>query len=94
MLKFAFFRSIAKSLKGLYPQDKVALQRQVDIFMLAMDTRQVPAGFGIKKLGGDLWEFRTDLALRVLFKWTKSEIGFLFIGNHNEVRLFLKHYLS
>ena len=94
MLKFAFSRSFEKSLKGLYPQEKVAIQRQVDSFMLAMTTRQVPAGFGIKKLGGDLWEFRTDLALRVLFKWTKSEIGFLFIGNHNEVRMFLKHYLS
>jgi hypothetical protein len=93
MLNYAFAKSFEKSLKSLSTQEKVAIQRQVDSFMLAMDTRQIPSGFGIKKLGGDLWEFRTDLTLRVLFKWTKSEIVFLFVGNHNEVSLFLKHYL-
>ena len=93
MLQFAFARSFQKSLKGLYPQEKVAIQRQVDSFMLAMDARQIPTGFGVKKLGGSLWEFRTDLAIRVLFDWNKSNVTFLFAGNHNEIQLFLKHYL-
>lgn len=70
------------------------MQRQIDAFMLAMDVRQIPAGFGLKKLGQDLWEFRTDLAYRVLFQWNKDSITFLFVGNHNEVHQFLKHYIS
>ena len=35
--------------------------------MLAMDVRKIPTGFGLKKLGDDLWEFRADLPIRVLF---------------------------
>ena len=93
MLRFGFSRSFEKSLRKLDPPQKVGIQRQVDSFMLAMDVRQIPTGFGVKKLGGDLWEFRTDLALRVLFSWRKSSVAFLFVGNHNEMQLFLRHYL-
>ncbi|OGS41089.1 MAG: hypothetical protein A2506_01225 [Elusimicrobia bacterium RIFOXYD12_FULL_66_9] len=93
MLRFAFAASFSKSLKGLHPSEKVAIQRQVDSFMLAMDVRQVPSGFGLKKFGADIWEFRTNLPMRVLFQWDKGTLTFLFVGNHNEVRRFLKHYL-
>ena len=92
MLEFAFARSFQKSMKGLHPHEKVAIQRQVDSFMLAMDVRQIPTGFGLKKLGNDLWEFRTDLPIRVLFQWDKNVVTFLFLGNHNEVQRFLRHY--
>ena len=60
--------------------------------MMAMDVRQIPTGFGLKKFGGDLWEFRTDLPIRVLFQGDKESVTFLFVGNHNEVQRFLKHY--
>lgn len=93
MLQFAFARSFQRSLKGLHPHEKVTIQREVDSFMLAMDVRQIPAGFGLEKLGNDLWEFRTDLPIRVLFQWDKSAVTFLFVGNHNEVQRFLRHYL-
>lgn len=92
MLRFAFARSFRKSLKGLHPQEKVAIQRQLDAFMLAIDVRRIPAGYGLKKLGGRLWECRADLALRVLFQWDKNEIAFLFVGNHNEVHRFCRYY--
>jgi hypothetical protein len=94
MLQFAFARSFEKSLKGLSPQEKVAIQAQVDSFMLAMDVGRIPSGFGLKKLGRDLWEMRADLAVRVLFKWQRNSVSFLFIGNHNEVRKYLKYYIS
>jgi hypothetical protein len=92
VLSFGFARSFERSLKGLHPSEKVAIQRQMDSFMLAMDVRRIPTGFGIKKIGSNLWEFRTDLAIRTLFVWDKSVITFLFVGNHNEVLQFLKHY--
>lgn len=60
--------------------------------MLAADVRRIPAGYGLTKLGEQLWGFRTDLALRVLFHWDKSVITFLFVGNHNEVHRFGKYY--
>ncbi len=93
MLEFAFAQSFQRSLKGLHPPEKVAIQRRVDSFMLAMDVRRIPTGFGLKKLGDDLWEFRTDLPIRVFFQWSKNTVTFLFLGNHNEVQRFLKHYV-
>ena len=92
MIRFGFAQSFERSLKGLHQHEKVAIQRQLDSFMLALDVRQIPAGFGLTKYAGDLWEFRTDIALRVLFHWDKSAITFLFVGNHNEVHRFCKYY--
>ena len=94
MLTFAFARSFEKSLKRLHSQEKVTLKRQLDSFMLAIALHQIPTGFGLKKLSLNLWEFRTDIAIRVLFHWRKETVTFLFVGNHNEVGRFLKHYLS
>ena len=91
-MRFAFARSFRKSLKDFPAREKVSIQNHVDSFMLAMDARQVPSGFGLKKLGENLWELRTDLAVRVLFEWTGDTLTFLFTGNHNEVRQFLRHY--
>lgn len=92
MLEFGYARSFARSLKGLHPHEKVAIQRQVDSFMLAMDVRQLPAGFGLTNFGRGLWEFRMDLSIRVLFLWQRDTITFLFVGNHHEVRRFIRHY--
>lgn len=92
MPRFAFARSFEKSLKGLHVHEKVALQRRLDSFMLAMDVRLIPTGYGVKKLADQLWEFRTDLALRVLFRWDKDSVTFLFVGNHNEVSRFCRYF--
>ena len=93
MLRFAFARCFQRSLKGLHPREKVSIQNQVDSFMLAVDVRRIPDGFGLKWYQGELWEFRTDIAFRVLFSWKKDSIVFLFSGNQNEVRQFARHYL-
>lgn len=69
------------------------LQRNVDALVRAFEARNLPVGFGIKKMGGAVWEFRLDRATRILFQWDKQDVAFLFAGNHNEVRQFLKHYL-
>ncbi|MEW6325441.1 MAG: hypothetical protein AB1515_08665 [Nitrospirota bacterium] len=94
MRQFAFARSFSRSLKGLSPKEKIAIQGHIDAFMLAMDAGQIPPGFGLKKLAGNLWEIRSDLATRILFHWKQESLTFLFVGNHNEVQRFLRYYLS
>jgi len=69
------------------------IQRNIDALVRAFEARSVPVGFGLKKLGGPLWEFRVDIATRILFEWERQTVTFLFAGNHNEVRNFLRHYL-
>ncbi|MFC1522968.1 hypothetical protein ACFL6Y_11225 [Elusimicrobiota bacterium] len=93
MLRFAFAKSFSRQLKRFQKYEKLEIQRVTDSFMLAMDARHPPAGLGLKKLAGNIWEFRINLAIRILFGWRRNTITFLFAGNHNETRQFLKHFL-
>ena len=85
-------RGFEKILRRLHPNERTEVQRNVDALVRAFEARSLPVGLGLKKLGGTLWEFRIGLALRVLFEWEKQAVTFLFIGNHNEVQQFLRHY--
>ncbi len=67
------------------------IKRRVDLFIRAMDAKPLPAGFGLTKLRTAVWEIRSGLDQRILFWRTKDEICFTFVGNHDEVRRFLKH---
>lgn len=63
----------------------------MDLFIRAMAAHQLPAGFGLTKLRSNLWEIRSGLAERILLWRTRDEVVFTFIGDHEEVRRFLKH---
>ena len=69
------------------------VQRHIDALVRAFEAKVFPIGIGLTKLADSLWEFRVSLALRILFRWEGQAVTFLFIGNHNEVRQFLQHYL-
>jgi len=92
-LQYRLGGGFEKILKRCHPAERMEIQRNVDALVRAFEARKLPVGFGIKKLVGTLWEFRIDLATRILFQWEKQTVTFLFVGNHNEVRQFLKHYL-
>jgi len=86
-------RGFERILRRLNPPERMEVQRHVDALVRAFEVDTFPVGLGLKKLGNSLWEFRINLSLRILFQWEKQFITFLFIGNHNEVQQFIKHYL-
>ena len=92
-MEYRIGRGFEKILRHLHSNERIEVQRNVDALIRAFDARNVPLGLGLKKLAGSVWEFRIHLALRILFQWEKQTVTFLFIGNHNEVQQFLKHYL-
>ena len=92
-MEYRTSRGFEKIIRRLHPNERMEVQRNVDALVRAFETHSVPIGAGLKKLGGSLWEFRISLALRVLFEWNRQVVTFLFIGNHNEVQQFLRHYL-
>jgi len=47
-------------------------------------------GIGIRKLKGAVYECRIDRALRAIFIWRNGAIWIEAIGNHEDVRRFLK----
>ena len=58
------------------------------IVSLARDIK--PEGLGLKKLKDDIWEIRAGLRNRVLFVLYPGEIRFLLVGDHNQIRDYLK----
>jgi hypothetical protein len=50
-------------------------------------------GLGIRKLHPfELWELRAGLKLRALFFHRNDSAIFVFLGTHDEVQAFLRHY--
>ncbi|MEI7437304.1 MAG: hypothetical protein WCL16_10940 [bacterium] len=50
------------------------------------------AGLSIRKLGKDLYECRTGLALRLIFLAQKGVLTFDFAGTHDEVSVYLRDH--
>lgn len=90
-MRYSFDTSFQRSLKRFDPLQQLELKRRIDFFIRAMVARQLPAGFGLTQLHRALWEIRSGLPQRILFWRTQDEIRFTFIGNHDEVRRFVKH---
>jgi len=49
------------------------------------------SGLGIRRLGGNLYEFRVGRDLRVVFELNGSRAELTMIGNHDDVRKYLKN---
>lgn len=52
----------------------------------------VHAGLSIRKLGNHLYECRTGLAWQLVFLAKKGVLSFVFAGNHDEVKNYLRSY--
>jgi mRNA-degrading endonuclease RelE of RelBE toxin-antitoxin system len=50
------------------------------------------SGLGIRRLSGNLYEFRVGRDLRVVFELNGSRAEFVLIGNHDDVRRYLKNF--
>ncbi len=77
------FRSLGQSQQG---KVKKALERFFDF----IETSQHPAGLGLKKLVKNYWEIRVDLSLRIIFQQDTGLVTFILVGDHNQIRRFLK----
>lgn len=89
-MRYSFDASFERSLKRFDLLQQLEIKRRVDLFIRAMVAERLPAGFGLTKLRPKLWEIRSGLAQRILFWRTRHEVRFTFVGNHDEVRRFLK----
>jgi len=61
--------------------------RQLEVLF---ESGHLPPGLGLKQLRPGLWEVRAGLSDRVVFSRTGDLAEFLLVGNHDELRRFLK----
>lgn len=80
----SFERSLGKAVS------KEQIKRAVEALIGAIEKDIKPQGLGLKKLRDDIWEIRSDLKTRVLFILLPGEIRFILVGNHDQIRKYLK----
>ena len=55
-----------------------------------LETGRASVGLGVKKLGAGVFEVRAGLALRIVYVADDAHCVLTVLGNHDEVRRFLK----
>ena len=91
-MRFEFKPSFERSIKSLTPSEKTDVKEAASqlIDVLSRD-RQMHQGLGLKRLGGDFWEVRKGIKVRLLFRWRNDLVEFVLAGNHDDVKRFLKN---
>jgi len=55
-------------------------------------TGQAPYGFRLKKINHNKYEFRIDIRLRVVLKEEENTFYLVLVGDHDEVRRYLRNF--
>ncbi len=92
MKRIIILPSFERSIKKLTRQDKDNLAERLESFNLFLLSGESPAGFGFKKINHDKYEFRVDIRLRVVVKVDGGDYYLVLVGNHDEVKRYLRHY--
>lgn len=91
-MKFELLPSYERSLKKLNSaakeKAKIAVNKCVDFF----EGGHRPEGLGLKRLSKYIWEIRVDLKIRVMFRLKSNLVQWGFVGSHNDIKRFLKHF--
>lgn len=87
---YEFKISFDRRFKKLSSHRQQKIYSAIDVLMKYIDGEsELPAGLGLKNWHGDYWEIRAGIKDRILFEFT-DRISFLFVGNHDDIRKFMK----
>lgn len=77
-------------LSDLPADERAEVVSRLGEIALAFGNPHKHAGLGLRKLKGHVYEFRANRSLRVVFLWRDGAIWIEAIGNHEDVKRFLK----
>lgn len=92
MKKVYILPSFERSVKKLTPQEKDLLAKRLESFNQYLEKGQRSSGFGLKKISQNNYEFRLDIRLRLILKADKEAYYLVLVGDHNDVRRYLREY--
>lgn len=87
-----YFRTAAfkRAYEKLDPSRRKRVDRVLQQLAVLYAQSERPFGIGLKSLKPNIWEVRSGLGDRILFRWTGDTVEFLFVGNHDEIRRLLR----
>lgn len=89
-MKRHFLPAYDRAFSKLTSEDQDRVYRAIEKLLQSLTQEQLMGGLGLKRLRGKLWEARAGLAIRILFMLEKDNIIFSFVGDHDDVRRYLK----
>jgi len=89
-LKINIDESLRRRLRDLDKQSRRRVGVALDQLAAAWGNPHLHAGAGIRKLPDGYFECRSGLKLRLLFKVQADALHIVLMGNHDEVRRFIK----
>ena len=92
MWRPVFTNAFLKSLKKLDHRRKGQVKEAVKAYLHYLETMEKSAGLGLKRMRVKIWEIRVNISDRILFEMDDHNhiVEFLIVGNHAEIRKFLK----
>ena len=84
--------SLLKEIRSSLPEDRREIGECIAKVQTHIGHPHLHRGIGIRKLQDDYFEVRIGLKRRLIFENTSEALIFEFMGNHDEVRRFLKSH--
>jgi hypothetical protein len=92
MKRIIILSAFDRSVRKLSPLEKTQLSESLEQFRTFVFRGVKASGFGFKKIGDDIYEFRVGLRLRVIILAEGNTYYLALVGNHDEVKKYLRHY--
>lgn len=92
MWQLAVSSHFQKQLKKLSERDQQQVTAALKRFLTALTIGRLSLGYGFKKINGDKYELRVDIRTRIVMKAEGHLLVCHLVGNHEEVRRYLRHY--
>jgi mRNA-degrading endonuclease RelE of RelBE toxin-antitoxin system len=90
MKQIAVLPSFERTFKRLSDRDRKEARESLERFSGFVASGHVPHGFGFKKVGTGIYEFRVNIRVRVIVKDEDNTYYLVIVGNHDDIRRFLR----
>ena len=87
-----YFRTarFRRAFRALDPQRQARVEHAMRQLETMFEKRELSHGLGLKPLQRGCWEIRAGLSERIVFRRSADLVEFLLVGDHEEIRRFLK----
>ncbi len=92
MKSIVILPSFERSLKKLSALERKQTAESLEAFNSMLFTGHCPVGLGFKKINHDKYELRATIRIRVVIKSDGDTYYLVLVGNHDEVRRYLREY--
>jgi mRNA-degrading endonuclease RelE of RelBE toxin-antitoxin system len=92
MKRILILPSFGRSIKTLTPSEKKQLAMGLNAFKDFVFAGKASFGIRLKKINHDKYEFRVGIRLRVIVKEENDILYLVLVGNHDEVKRYLRNF--